>query len=279
MLQYFAQFIEKETGIVYSETTYYQLQSRLEAISEQLGYKQVGDFWMKCLAEGIKDEARRLLLDVATNNETSFFRDPGVFKSVSEVILPAWQKQNRSVFRIWSAAGSTGQEAYSLAMLMEESLRSVRAFSYEITVSDISERVLARAKAGRYSQLEIDRGLSTDRQERFFRRQTEANGDSTWEVTAELKQNLRFIHLNLIDNWPSLLGPFDLVLCRNVLIYQTVEQKKKVVSKIEERLAPGGCLILGGAESLIGLSSTFEQVQTDNSVFYRPKASSEKRAG
>jgi chemotaxis protein methyltransferase CheR len=280
-LRYFADFIEKEIGIVYSEVNYYQLESRLEDIAKQLGFSDPTALWEKTKITGMNGAMKLLLIDTATNNETSFFRDPMVFKAIRAVLdtIIAKKASNYERVRIWSAACSTGQEVYSLAIMLEE-IGAKIPFTYEILATDISERVLKRAADGRYSQLEVQRGLAATQLVKYFKPETptSANDPAYWTINPELKRNISFQKLNLLEPWPG-HKTCDIVLCRNVLIYQTIENKKKVVAKIADILDPGGYLILGGAESLIGISDALDYVTIEGAVVYRKKeATTQKMA-
>jgi chemotaxis protein methyltransferase CheR len=278
-LRYFADFIEKEIGIVYSEVNYYQLESRLEDIAKQLGFSDPTALWEKTKMTGMNGAMKLLLIDTATNNETSFFRDPMVFRALRTVLdtLIAKKAPNYERLRIWSAACSTGQEVYSLAIMLEE-IGAKTPFTYEILATDISERVLKRAADGRYSQLEVQRGLAATQLVKYFKPETptSANDPAYWTINAELKRNISFQKLNLLEPWPG-HKTCDIVLCRNVLIYQTIENKKKVVAKIADILDPGGYLILGGAESLIGISDALDYVTIEGAVVYRKKETSTQK--
>jgi chemotaxis protein methyltransferase CheR len=272
-LRYFADAIEKEIGIVYSEVNYYQLESRLEDIAKQLGFADPMSLWDKTKTSGLNGPMKLLLIDTATNNETSFFRDPTVFKAIKALLEGAVQKKsiNFERLKIWSAACSTGQEMYSLAIMLTE-MASKMPLNYEILGTDISERVLKRARDGRYSQLEVQRGLSATQLVRYFTPETpsSANEPAYWNVNPDLKKGLQFQKLNLLEPWPG-HKTYDIILCRNVLIYQTIENKRRVVAKLADHLMPGGYLILGGAESLIGISEALDYVTIEGAVVYRKK--------
>ena len=277
-MQFFAAFIEKEIGIVYSEVNYYQLESRLDEIARGLNYPTTQAMCSEALIGGIRGAMKLALIDAATNNETSFFRDMNVFQAIRAHIEQSDSTRyvGGQPLRVWSAACSTGQEIYSLAMLFAE-IAAARPFAYTIDATDISERVLARARQGRYTALEVHRGLTPTQLSANFTAEDPANGGEAgmWQVRSELRRGLTFNRLNLLDPWPG-VGHYDLILCRNVLIYQTVESKRGVVAKLYDHILPGGVLILGGAESLIGLNDELEYVNLGGVVLYRrrgaPKA-------
>ena len=281
-LKFFADFIESKLGIIYAEDNYYQLEKRLVEIATQLNMAGPAELFEKAKA-GIFGQMKMLILDLATNNETSFFRDPGLFKAIEDKILtePRWSGTNPSPLRIWCAASSTGQEVYTMAIILNAWQRHNPARSFTFLATDYSDRVLAQAQRGAYSQLEIQRGLPATMLVRFFHNEQKGEASGThnpsWIVNDDLKKNITFKQLNLLDDWGG-MGPFDIVMCRNVLIYQNVEKKRKIIAEIHRRIAPGGYLILGAAESLMGLSDEFEMKQVDKAVVYEKPAVAVKKA-
>lgn len=264
-LSFFARYIETELGIVFSEDNAFQLRSRLEDVAKRLGIANVTELHEKAKA-GVSHEMRTLLLDFATNNETSFFRDPKLFKAIETGILEPFSAESPGkTFKIWSAASSTGQEALSVAITIEEfNERAKSKVSYTLHATDVCDRVLARASTAEYSQLEVDRGLSPERLSRWFTRTPEAR----FRANPAIRMNLKFDRLNLLDPF-AFQQSFNLVLCRNVLIYQNVERKGQIVEKIARIMVPGSYLILGSGESLIGLSDKFERKVVDGVSLYR----------
>lgn len=264
-LKNFADFIEKNIGIIYQETNYFQLEHRLNDICTQTGVATVADLWQKVSA-GLEPRIKDLILDLATNNETSFFRDLAIFKALSDYMVPEIQKKypTKKTIDIWSAAGSTGQEAYSIAMTFANCKDlNVMFPDCNIFVSDISDRVLQKAKDGLYNHLDVQRGLPAKNLISFF----EKEGDSNWRIKSTLRSKLNFKKINLLEPFP-LIGNFDVIFCRNVLIYQSVENKISVIKKMSQLLPIGGYLVLGSAESMIGLSEDFKQIHLDRAVFF-----------
>ncbi len=264
VLQFFAQYIESQLGIVYSDANYFQLEHRLKDIAVQLKIGSVAELHARAKI-GFDSEIKNLLLDLATNNETSFFRDPAVFQAIATVIIPELlNRPNRpSNVRIWSAAASTGQEIYSVGVALQE-IKDQLTVPYQLIATDISERVLKRAQTGVYSSLEVQRGLTIAQKQKYF--DQEANGD--WKVKPEIRRLVTFKKLNLLEHWGD-HGSFDLILCRNVLIYQSVANKTKVIEQIERHLNSGGYLFLGAAESMMGLSDKFKQCASNGAVYYK----------
>lgn len=268
VLKFFASYIESEVGIVYAEHNYFQLQNRLEQIAKLFELDSIDSLFEKTRV-GIEGAFKQLLLDTATNNETSFFRDPKVFRALeAELFSPERLAVRRgSPLAIWSAAASSGQEALSTAMLLLEwSKAKATPCDFRIVGTDISERILEKAKAARYSQLEVQRGLAMPLLLQYFRKEA----DDTWSAKAELTRNVTYRPLNLTEEF-HFPAPFDLVLCRNVLIYQSVERKRRILARIHANLAPGGLLVLGSGESVIGLSDAFTQVNSEGAVIYARK--------
>ena len=269
LLKFFADFIEAELGIIYVEANYYQLEHRLKNIATQLGFADLTELH-RSARSGIAGQLRSLLLDIATNNETSFFRDGAIFKALSEAMVPELIKAgNKRNLQLWSAASSAGQEVYSIAMELDQAKLSNPAIpSFQILASDVSETILKRAESGSYSQLEVQRGLPARLMIHYF----DKNDQDQWVVKGSLKNGMTFKKLNLLHEWRH-STTFDIVFCRNVLIYQGVENKTKIIKKIWSNLNPGGYLVLGAAESLFGLSQDFDQVVHGPAVFYRKKES------
>ncbi len=268
ILQFFAKEIEAELGIVYSESNYFQLQNRLEEIAKQVGANDIYALYESAKG-GLTGPLKQLLLDIATNNETSFFRDPKIYKSIETLLFgqDTSPLQPYETLRIWSAACSTGQEPLSLAMMLtERSEKTKAALSFNILATDISERVLNKAKTGVYTQLEVQRGLPAPMMLKYFTK----DDQDRWTASMELRRHIEYGKLNLRDKF-GFNGLFHTILCRNVLIYQSVEGKRDILTRITEALCPGGYLILGAGESLIGLSNDFEHKTVDGVIIYRKK--------
>ena len=266
ILPFFQKYIESELGIVYAEHNAFQLLNRLEEISKLLDVKGIEQLF-ELAQKGIAGQFRQLLLDVATNNETSFFRDQKVFSAIEKQVLQSFldSTQGKKRFKIWSAASSTGQEAMSLSILLNEYMKKTgTTFQFSILGTDISTRVLERAKKAEYTQLEVQRGLATPLLLKYFTK----NQHDIWTVNTEITKNISFRSQNLKEKF-SFAESFDLILCRNVLIYQSVQGKIEILKRITECLEPGGYLIMGSGESLMGLSDCYRQSICDGAVVYQ----------
>jgi chemotaxis protein methyltransferase CheR len=259
VLLYFAQWIERETGIIYENHNLYQLQDRLDQLVRVFNLTSKTELWKKAQS-GIEGEFRRSLIDISTNNETSFFRDGKFFECLEKTLLPELVKERGglSVLKIWSVASSTGQEPYSLAMIVSDMAAKLGQPAPHILATDISERVIAKAKQGVFSDIEVQRGLSPERRDRYFK----MNANKTWNLDPKVCSMVDFRKLNLKDNF-SLETSFDLILCRNVLIYQRVPAKIDMIKKITKNLRPGGVFLMGSGESLIGLTTDLQQKLVD----------------
>ncbi len=266
-LNIIAGMIEKALGIQYAEENHYQLSKRMAEVAATLGMKDADELF-HVLREGKNLKAMNALLDAATNNETSFFRDISMFDAFANDLLgnPEFLGNKQDYIRVWSAASSTGQEAYSLAMLLRQWQLQKPNRNYEILVTDYSERVLKQAKDGKYTDLEVHRGLTEEQLKKSFEK--DAADSNVWSIRPELKRQMNFRQVNLLEDWSG-LGTFHVIFCRNVLIYQSVENKKKVISRLYNSVQPGGYLVLGAAETMIGLSDNFEIKRLGRAVYYQ----------
>lgn len=265
--QAFRTFLEEVSGIVLGENKQYLVTSRLTKL---ISDNEIDSF--STLMNRMKTDARlrNRIMDAMTTNETSWFRDVYPFDILKEKLLPELAKTQPRTIRIWSAACSTGQEPYSLSMMTQEYLQSkpgsLSADTVQIIGTDISPSVLATAKSGVYEGVAVSRGLPKDRKSRFFRELS--NG---WEVTADIKQRVSFRELNLMQSY-TLLGRFDIIYCRNVLIYFSTELKRDILARMAKCLNPGGYLVLGGSESITNYSDEFDLIRWRNGVIYQLKS-------
>lgn len=266
-VQFFANYIERETGIIYSDVNLYQLQSRLEEIikTEQLNSIEA----LQSYISSNHQLYRQKLLDLATNNETLFFRDPSFFAAISEYVVKEILPHKPTEIKFWSAASSTGQEAVSLAITMDELSRRVALPPYSILATDICDRALNKGRQGFYTEFEVNRGLSDERKHRYF-----SPVPDGWKVKSEIHSRIRFGQNNLIK--PSVMESFHLILCRNVLIYQKIDSKKEVVNFLLNRLTPQGALLLGVGETLLGIVDNVSPHLVGSVGFYLSPSRSSK---
>lgn len=243
--------LQSRAGIALGREKAYLLDSRLGPIAQRHGCATV-DGLAAALAG--RDEALATeIVEAMVNNETFFFRDSTPFSMLREAVLPALRQSRRAgrTVRIWSAAASTGQEPYSLAMLIADD-PAWAGWSVEIVATELSRRALARAEAGVYSQFEVQRGLPIQMLVRYFAQ--DADG---WRIDDRIRRMVRFEALNLCTPFAH-LGSFDVILCRNVLMYFDLATKAEILSRLRRQLASDGTLVLGAAETVLGLSTDFE---------------------
>jgi len=252
--------LEKQSGILLGENKQYLVVSRLSNFIQEKGLSS-----MSSLLDQIKGPSGNLLLkqviDRMTTNETLWFRDRYPFDYLKSTIVPEIRQKSRLNMRIWCAACSTGQEPYSIAMQLED--MGVLA-SAEILATDLSDRVISKAREGVYQQIELNRGMPQDKLKRFFS-QHEGND---WQVNSKLRNKIRFQPLNLL-NTPYTLGKFDVIFCRNVLIYFSNENKTKVINGLIDNLKPGGYLFLGASEALTRDSQPMKMVRCNPGLVYQ----------
>ena len=272
VIDFFANYIKDQLGIMYEKTNYYQLEKRLEELAKSEKCASLEELHAKAKL-GIYGNFKTQLLDLATNNETSFFRDPKVFEMIEKDVFPHFMRLGIKDIRVWSAASSFGQEIYSLLMLNQELPVGNRPEIREFIGTDISEKALKKATEGIYNNVEMGRGLTPTLQNKYFSPAKEPNH---WQVKMELRKKIHFKSQNILDTFTS-LGKFDLILCRNILIYQNVESKKKILDRLFDQLTDNGILIMGVGESMIGLSTKFEQLNVSSVSIYRKKQNAAKK--
>ncbi len=205
------------------------------------------------------------VVEALVTNETLFFRDIYPFEALKRLLLPEFLQQRAAerTLNIWCAACSSGQEPYSIAMLIRQHFPMLASWTLRLIASDLSGEILARAQEGRYSQLEVNRGLPEALREKYFQKQ-----GNEWQIAENIRQMVEFHQINLIESWPP-LPKMDIIFMRNVLIYFDVETKKVILGKVRGLLRPDGCLFLGGGETTINLDDSFERTQFDRTTYYR----------
>jgi chemotaxis protein methyltransferase CheR len=259
---FFCKLILDRTGLVLGGEKTYLIESRLTPVARKHNFAGL-DVLAAALRQGRDPVLLRDFTDALMTNESFFFRDGKPFEQFRQVVLPrllAARAQQRS-FRIWSAACSTGQEAYSLAMILKEEAAKLQGWRVEIIGTDISHEVLARAKSGIYTQFEVQRGLPIQLLVKYFKQ----DGDK-WQLVPELRQMAQFKEFNLLED-PLVLGRFDVVFCRNVLIYFDQAKKALILERISRLLPPDGLLYLGGAETVLGVSDRFEPLAGHRGIY------------
>ena len=262
-------------GIVLGSNKQYLVSSRLNKLMEQQGIKSLGELVQRIQTQ--RGGLREMVVDAMTTNETLWFRDTYPFEVLKQRVLPELIKANGGQrLRIWSAACSSGQEPYSLSMAIDEfektNLGQLKA-GVQIVATDLSGSMLTAAKAGEYDTLAMGRGLSPERLQRYF----DAKGPGRWAVKPAIRSRVEFRALNLLDSYAS-LGKFDMVFCRNVLIYFSAEVKRDILLRIHGTPKPGGYLFLGASEALNNLPDHYQMVQCSPGIIYRASARKRTRA-
>jgi chemotaxis protein methyltransferase CheR len=265
--KYLQQEIYRESGIVLDDDKHYLLESRLTPVVREAKLASLDDLCIRLRSKAHPGLAQQVI-EALTTNETLFFRDMAPFDALRKLIIPELLEKKPARLAIWSAAASSGQEAYSLAMLLKElrpTLPGLANLPVDILGTDLSEQILDRAREAKYVQFEVNRGLPAPYLVKYFQRV-----GLDWQLKEEIRNMARFRRFDLRQPMAA-LGKFDIVLCRNVLIYFDVETKIKILNQIYTVLNPGGYLLLGGAETVINLQDKFERVAIGTTAAYRKR--------
>jgi chemotaxis protein methyltransferase CheR len=244
----------------------YLVASRLDPVARQEGFSSLQGLLENLRTAPFGDLHRRVA-EAMTNNETTFFRDARIFAMLRDAVVPALlaRRAPQRTLNIWSAACSTGQEPYSVAMMLRDHVPALHGWNVGIIGSDISRDVIARARAGSYTQIEVNRGLPASLLVKYFREQR-----ALWAIDPAIRRMVDFREINLMQPWPA-LPRMDLVLMRNILIYLDVEAKKTILAGAAGLLAADGYLVLGGAETTTNLSDSFESLLVGGAMCFRLK--------
>jgi chemotaxis protein methyltransferase CheR len=262
---YVRTMVRQKAAITLEDDKVYLVDARLSGLARREGFDSVGTLVTKL--RGRVNGLQQKVIEVLTTNETFFFRDFHPFEALRLNLFPEFL-QKRSAercLRVWCGASSTGQEPYSIAMLLREEARFA-GWRTEIVATDLSTEVLERARSGSYIQAEINRGLPARLLVKYFHQQ-----GGTWNLKDEVRRMVDFRCVNLIETWPA-LPPQDIVFLRNVLIYFDVPTKQQILARVRRILRPDGYLFLGGAETTMNLDDNFERVDLKNAGCYRLRA-------
>lgn len=268
----FKLFLEDACGILLGDNKHYLVQSRLGKMVVDSKVASLGDLVVQLRRERSGGPLRERVIEAMTTNETFWFRDNHPFKILSEHVLPDLAGRRQRTPRIWSAACSTGQEPYSISITAQEFLSKTPGALGDVQViaTDISPAVLENARTGFYDNMALARGLPADIKSRYFKRD-EKHWAERWQVRDDVRRRVRFTHGNLLASYAS-LGRFDVIFCRNVLIYFSSESKIDIIQRMSDALNPGGYLFLGASEAITQYSDGFEMVRCNPGVVYRKKA-------
>lgn len=263
--QFLATLVKERSGLVLSKDKAYLLESRLMPVARKRGMKGLEEL-VASLRARMDQTLANDITEAMTTNESFFFRDIKPFDIFKDVVLPNLLKTRaqKKSFRIWCAAASSGQEPYSIAMVLKEASAQLAGWRYEIIGTDISPEILDKAKSGLYSQFEVQRGLPVQHLVKYFKKR-----DDLWQIDSSLRDMVQYKEFNLLEDMKS-LGTFDVVFCRNVLIYFDQQTKGVVLGNMAKQMTPDGVLYLGGAETVLGISDAFKPVQGLRGIYSRP---------
>ena len=263
---YLRQFLKSRSGLVLSNEKQYLIESRLLPVARKAGLQSIAALVAK-LKEPRETVLAEAVVEAMTTNESFFYRDKTPFEHFTQMMMPELLKARASQkkIRIWCAAASTGQEPYTLAMCLKEMESKLAGWRIEILGTDISNEVLDRAKAGTYTQFEVQRGLPIQLLLKYFTQQGES-----WTISPQLRSMVQWKKFNLLDSFAG-FGQFDIVFCRNVLIYFDQATKVDILGRISKTMAPDGYLVLGAAETVVGLTDAFKPAP-DRRGLYVPAA-------
>jgi len=266
-----AKYIHDISGILLDSSKKYLLETRLSTVAQENGCNSYMELHRKSSRDPSKIIEKKIV-DAISTNETLFFRDNGPFELLQHKIIPELIDARKSAsplvktpVRIWSAAASTGQELYSIAIVLKELLGNTSKYNIKLFGTDISDSAIKQASMGKYNKFEIERGLARDKLNKYFT----LNGNF-WKVKDEIRALANFRKINLMQPFQG-LGKFDIVFCRNVAIYFSVQDRKRLFDKIADILEPDGYLIIGATESLTGVCPRFRPKKHLKTIFYQLK--------
>ena|ERR1700742_2209836 len=262
---YLCELVKNSTAIALDSQREYLMEARLAGIAQQEGFRNVSELLTRVRSGG-SSQLQWKVVEAMTTNETSFFRDVKPFEALRQVVFPALMKarQNERKLSIWCAACSSGQEPYTIGLLLREHFPELQNWKVSIMATDIATEMLEKSKSGRYTQLEVNRGLPANYLVKYFKKV-----GVDWQIDESIMKMVDVRRMNLSVAWP-LLPPIDLVMLRNVMIYFPVETKKQILKNMRSVLRQDGYLFLGTAETTINLDANFTCESFKNVSYYRP---------
>ena len=263
-----ARHIESISGISLDRSKAYLIETRLSRLVRELGLSSFRELHARSTSD-LSRGIQKKIIDAITTGETLFFRDNAPYELLQHKILPDFidartrQKRIPSTLRVWSAACSTGQEIYSIAMILKEQMPTNGRFSTKLLATDISDAAIAKASLGKYNSIEIERGLPREKLQRYFSRDLDS-----WKIRDEIRGMVSYQKLNLMEDF-SRLGKFDIIFCRNVALYFSGDTKTQLFRRLENALEPDGCLVIGSTESLTGVTTRFVSKKYHQTYYYQ----------
>ena len=263
---FIANLLRDQCALVLDPGKDYLINSRLSPIAQRHGLTSI-DHLVRRLRDTSDSSLVSDVVEAMVTTETSFFRDVHPFETLKKIVLPKLIELRRPQrqLNIWCAASSSGQEPYSIAMLLKEYFPDLAGWQINLTATDISHEMLQRSRAGRYSQLEVNRGLPTNLLLKWFRQE-----GGVWEIDEQIRRMMTFKPMNLAQPWPA-MPAWDLIFLRNVMIYFDNDVKKSILGRVARSLGDDGYLVLGGAETTFGLDNSFQRIETLKSGYYQRK--------
>ncbi len=263
--EYICDLVREKSAIVLEPSKTYLVESRLNPVARANGLDSI-EALVDALRRPNSTKLTQAVIEAMTTNETSFFRDLHPFEALKSEILPKLisLRSRERVLNIWSNACSSGQEVYTIAMLLKENFPELGGWKVRLIASDLSTQILDKAREGIFNQTEVNRGLPLPMLLKYFQK----NG-LTWQIKDELRKTVEFRQVNLVESFPQ-LPPMDLVFLRNVLIYFAPETKREILVKVKRVIRPEGVLFLGGAETTMNLDVPFERLQIGKATCYKP---------
>lgn len=260
-----ADMLRERSAISIGPGKEYLVETRLAPLARSIGYGSLTELISELRRPVPNPTVRDRVVEAMTTNETSFFRDNAPFDVFKNDLVPAAMAANQTWRRlsVWSAASSTGQELYSIAMLLDSQFPELLSWNVKLFGTDLSTDVLTKARSGRYSPLEVNRGMPAPMLVRYFERD-----GAEYVIDKRLRDMCSFQQMNLANPWPQ-LPKFDIVFCRNVLIYFEIPVRQLILERIRRTLNPGGVLLLGTAETTVGVVDGYQPIRYGNSVVYR----------
>jgi chemotaxis protein methyltransferase CheR len=268
VFQFISNLVRERSAISLEPGKEYLVESRLAPVARDNGLASLEDLVAAIRQPGAQNLTRQVV-EAMTTNETSFFRDIHPFDALRQQILPELinKRSKERTLCIWSNACSSGQEPYTIAMILREHFPELSGWTVRLVGSDLSTQILKRAREGVFNQTEVNRGLPAPLLVKYFQKE-----GLQWRIKDELRRMVDFHQINLVETWPATLPKMDIVFLRNVLIYFQPETKKAILDKLKNSLRPDGYLFLGGAETTMNLDSSFNRVQLDRTVCYQHTA-------
>jgi len=262
--RYIRDFVYKSAAIVLDDGKGYLIESRLQPLAKRSGFASV-DAMIAQLRAQTQNGLHWNVVEAMTTNETYFFRDVHPLEMLKKTVFPDLikRREKERQLNIWCAAASSGQEIYTILIILKESFPWLSSWKLNVIATDISKEMIERGREGCYTQLEVNRGLPASLLIKYFQKI-----GIQWQIKEELRRMVQFKEMNLAHPWP-IIYPMDLVLMRNVLIYFDLQTKKEIFGRLRKVLRPDGCLVLGGAETPMGIDDAFQRVAVEKGSYYQ----------